>query len=128
SDAAEINVEFHGAVAGFNSVRSYAGASLTKAGSQTWFQGYGIYGAKGSFNTTHVGQWYGAFELFSGASQGSPDAAGLSIGDEYQTQVGEGYIGWRSNDLIPWLGHDGLKIAAGRQPFTLGSGFLINND
>lgn len=123
-----LDVSLVGAVGGFNSERSYAGFTLTGAGAQSWFEGYGIYGISGEYRTKNFGTIFGAFKLFSGASQGDPNAVGASVGDEYQTEIENGYLGWRSGDTIPWLGHDGFSISVGRQNFVLGSGFLIDND
>ncbi len=38
------------------------------------------------------------------------------------------YLGWRSGDLFPALGKDGVDVSAGRQTLTLGDGFLIQGD
>lgn len=126
-----VNGDFSAALAVINSERSYNpfGLAGKKAGKRTWFEGLGTYGVSGSYQLgNNNGTLFGAFDLFSGADQGDADAAFITSGDEYQTQIQNAYIGWKSGDTIPWLGHDGLKISAGRQAFVLGTGFLIRGD
>ncbi|TAM09898.1 MAG: hypothetical protein EPN72_07075 [Nevskiaceae bacterium] len=130
SGALTINGDFSAALAVINSERSYNSVGvLTEAGKRTWFEGLGTYGVSGQYQLGGGnGAIFGAFDLFSGADRGGQNAAGITTGDEYQTQIQNAYLGWKSGDVIPWLGHDGLKISAGRQSFSLGSSFLIGGD
>lgn len=128
SHGLNVGVNLNGGVGLFNSERSYLGATLTEPGSETWFEGYGIYGIDTKYNSDNLGTLLGAFNLYSGASQGDPNALGLSVGDEYQTQIEDAYLIWQSNNLIPWLGTDGLKIGAGRRAYSVGTSFIIGGD
>lgn len=112
-----------------NSGRSYNTlATLSRANNRTWFEGTAIYGLSGEITPkTDIGTFFGAFDLFSGIHRGGRDAMGASQ-NTAQTQLANAYAGWRSGDTIPWLGHDGLKVSAGRQAFTLGNGYLIGGD
>ena len=74
------------------------------------------------------GTLYGAFNLLSSATWGDGDAAGNTDGSERTTKIEDAYLGWRSADLFPALGQDGVDFSAGRQVIKLGRGFLINDD
>lgn len=44
------------------------------------------------------------------------------------TKIENAFIGWKSGELIPWLGTNGLDISFGRQNICFGDGFLICAD
>ncbi|TAM12176.1 MAG: hypothetical protein EPN72_06240 [Nevskiaceae bacterium] len=125
-----LNGDFSAALGVINSERSYSSIGvLSEPGKRTWFEGLGTYGISGNYQLGHNdGTIFGAFDLFSGADRGGYNAAGITTGHEYQTQIQNAYLGWKSGDTMPWLGHDGLQISAGRQTFQLGTGFLIGGD
>lgn len=125
-----LNGDFSAALGVINSERSYNSIGvLSTPGKRTWFEGLGTYGVSGSYALgDHNGTIFGAFDLFSGADRGGYNAAGITTGHEYQTQIQNAYLGWKSGDTIPWLGHDGFQISAGRQTLVLGTGFLIGGD
>lgn len=130
NDGLTVNGDFSAALGVFNSERSYNSIGvLTNPGPRTWFEGLGTYGLSWNYELGGGrGSVFGAFDLFSGADRGGYNAAGITTGDEYQTQIQNAFLGWKSGDTIPWLGHDGFQISAGRQTFVLGSGFLIGGD
>lgn len=126
-----VNGDFSVALAVINSEKSYNpfGLPQAKPGKRTWFEGLGTYGVSGSYDLGHGnGSFFGAFDLFSGADRGDWDAAFFTNGREYQTQIQNAYVGWKSGDTIPWLGKNGFQITIGRQSVTIGTGFLIAGD
>ncbi len=107
-----------------NSRKNYDGTS----GGSTWREGFVKYGVSGDQGLGGAGTAYGAFNLVSSATWGDGDPAGLTDGTERTTKIEEAYLGWRSGDLFPALGKDGVDFSAGRQVVKLGRGFLINDD
>lgn len=123
-----VNFDFEAAVGVFNSSKSYAQVLRTEDDSPTWQEGYAKYGLSAVHAFDGAGNVYGAFNLLSSATRGDGDAGGFTTGKEEDTQVEDAYIGWRSGDLVPWLGEDGIDLSFGSQSFTIGDGFLINGD
>ncbi|WP_230381233.1 alginate export family protein [Pseudomonas guariconensis] len=112
----------------FHSDESFNQAGNRQPGSSAWREGYVKYGLSASQALTDRGTAYGAFSLLSSATWGDGDAAGLTLGDERRTAVEDAYLGWRSGNLFPALGEDGIDVSGGRQVVTLGDGFLIQGD
>ncbi|ATP49609.1 hypothetical protein CR512_09610 [Pseudomonas putida] len=108
----------------FNSRKNYDGT----AGGSTWREGFIKYGLSGDQGLAGNGSLYGALNWVSSATWGDGDAAGNTDGSERTTKIEDAYLGWRSGDLLPWLGKDGVDLSGGRQVVRLGSGFLINDD
>lgn len=74
------------------------------------------------------GTAYSALNWVSSGTWGDGDAAGNSDGSERTTKIEDAYLGWRSADMFPVLGQDGVGLSFGRQVVKLGRGFLINDD
>ena len=108
----------------FNSRKNYDGTP----GGSTWREGFIKYGVSGDQGLGANGTLYGAFNWVSSATWGDGDAAGNTDGSERTTKIEDAYLGWRSADLFPALGKDGVDFSAGRQVVKIGSGFLINDD
>lgn len=108
----------------FNSRKNYDGTS----GGSTWREGFIKYGLSGDQSLAGNGTAYGAFALVSSATWGDGDSGGNSVGTERTTKIEDAYLGWRSGDLFPLLGKDGVDISGGRQVVKVGRGFLINDD
>ncbi|WGK88107.1 alginate export family protein [Pseudomonas migulae] len=108
----------------FNSRKNYDGTS----GGSTWREGFIKYGLSVDQTLGGLGSMYGTANLVSSGTWGDGDAAGLSDGTERTTKFDEAFAGWRSGDLLPALGKDGLDLSFGRQVITLGDGFIINDD
>ena len=119
-----LNADFLAVYGLFNSRHNYDGT----AGGSTWREGFIKYGVSGDQGLAGNGSLYGALNWVSSATWGDGDAAGNTDGSERTTKIEDAYLGWRSGDLLPWLGKDGVDISAGRQVVRLGSGFLINDD
>ncbi|MCO6061928.1 hypothetical protein NG726_35465, partial [Pseudomonas sp. MOB-449] len=75
-----------------------------------------------------AGSLYGALNLLSSGTWGDGDAAGFTLGSERMTDVEDAYLGWRSGDLFPALGENGVDLSFGRQNLSVGDGFLVNGD
>ncbi|MHC6225597.1 alginate export family protein [Pseudomonas sp. X10] len=108
----------------FNSRKNYDGST----GGSTWREGFIQYGVSGDQALGGNGTLYGKFNWVSSATWGDGDAGGNTDGSERTTKIEDAYLGWRSGDLLPLLGKDGVDISAGRQVVTIGRGFLINDD
>lgn len=123
-DDTHFNADLLAVFGHFNSRKNYDG----RPGGSTWREGFIKYGVSGDQGLAGHGTAYGAFSLVSSATWGDGDAAGNSLGSERTTKIEDAYLGWRSADLFPVLGQDGVDISGGRQVVKLGRGFLINDD
>lgn len=108
----------------FNSRKNYDGTS----GGSTWREGFVKYGLSVERNLGALGSAYGTANLVSSGTWGDGDAAGLTDGSERTTHFDEAFAGWRSGDLFPVLGKNGVDVSFGRQIIQLGNGFIINDD
>ncbi|WP_412459853.1 hypothetical protein ACK2SD_12460 [Pseudomonas sp. SC11] len=123
-DDSHLNADMLAVWGMFNSRKNYDGT----AGGSTWREGFIKYGLSGDQGLAGNGALYGSLNWVSSATWGDGDAAGNTDGSERTTKIEDAYLGWRSADLFPVLGKDGVDISAGRQVVRLGSGFLINDD
>ncbi|MFW3895634.1 hypothetical protein [Pseudomonas bharatica] len=123
-DDTHLNADMLAVYGMFNSRKNYDG---TRGGS-TWREGFIKYGVSGDQGLGGNGTLYGTFNLVSSATWGDGDAAGNTDGSERTTKIEDAFLGWRSGDLFPAFGKDGVDFSAGRQVVKLGSGFLINDD
>lgn len=124
----ELNVDIEAVVGAFSSSETYNQGTRSQAGDPDWQEGYIKYGLSGSQSIGSDSQFYGAVNFVSSGTWGDGDAAGFTSGDERKTDLEDAYLGWRSGNLIPALGEDGIDLSVGRQQFTIGDGFLINGD
>ena len=108
----------------FNSRKNYDGST----GGSSWREGFIKYGLSIDQTLNGLGSVYGTANLVSSGTWGDGDAAGLSDGSERTTKFDEAFAGWRSGDLFPVLGKDGVDVSYGRQVITLGDGFIVNDD
>ena len=90
----------------FNSRKNYDGT----AGGSGWREGFIKYGLSIDQTLGDLGNVYGTANLVSSGTWGDGDAAGLSDGSERTTQFDEAFAGWRSGDLFPALGKDGVCL------------------
>ena len=127
-DGTEVNVDIEAVLGVFYSEESYGLGAKTAAGDSKWQEGYVKYGLSGNQAMGSDSGLYGAISLVTSGTWGDGDAGGFTSGSERETDLEDAYVGWRSGGLIPALGEDGLDISFGRQPFTIGDGFLINDD
>ncbi|PQP04282.1 hypothetical protein C5612_09785 [Pseudomonas frederiksbergensis] len=108
----------------FNSRKNYDGTT----GGSSWREGFIKYGLSVEQTLGDLGSAYGTANLVSSGTWGDGDAAGITDGTERTTKFDEAFAGWRSGDLFPVLGKDGVDVSFGRQVITLGDGFIINDD
>lgn len=127
NDNTHLNLDIQALGGVFHSQRNYNSAGTLSAGSSSWQEGYLKYGFSGD-QALGGGRLFGAVNLMSTGTWGDGDAAGFTNGSERRTQVEDAYLGWRSGDLFPALGKDGLSVSAGRQAIVVGDGFLIAGD
>ncbi|MDZ5602825.1 hypothetical protein SJI00_08565 [Pseudomonas sp. RP23018S] len=123
-DDAHLNADVLAVYGLFNSRKNYDGTT----GGSTWREGFVKYGLGGDYRLRDAGTAYGAFALVSSGTWGDGDPGGNSTGAERTTKIEDAYLGWRSGELFPVLGKDGVDVSAGRQQVRLGRGFLINDD
>jgi len=119
-----LNADFLAVYGLFNSRHNYDGT----AGGSTWREGFIKYGVSGGQGLAGHGTAYGALNWVSSGTWGDGDAAGNTDGSERTTKIEDAYLGWRSADLFPALGKDGVDFSVGRQVVKIGRGFLINDD
>ncbi|MNG71375.1 hypothetical protein D3C76_310130 [compost metagenome] len=117
------------AVAGaFHSQKNYQIFGNQEAGHSSWQEGYVKYGLAGSVTREQLGTVFGKANRVASATWGDGDAAGFTNGSERTDKWEEAFVGWRSADLFPALGQDGIEVSAGRQAIVLGDGFLVVGD
>ncbi|MFC2971672.1 hypothetical protein ACFOJE_05510 [Azotobacter bryophylli] len=116
----------------FSSQKSYNGFAQGQQhhGRTNWHEGYAKYGVYGEtgFGLPAGSTIYGGLSAISSGTWGDGDAGGFSSGHEYRTAFEETYGGWKSGNLFPFLGENGLDISGGSQNLVIGKGFIINND
>lgn len=128
-DGRVLNADLEAVFGLMHSEESYElGFGNRSAGSSSWREGYVKYGLSGSQALGSAGSLYGAVNLVSSCTWGDGDAAGFSLGSERMTDIEDAYLGWRSGELFPALGENGVDISGGRQKVVVGDGFLINGD
>lgn len=118
-----LDFNFTAMYAWLTSQESYFG----KDGRSTWQEGFAKYGLSGATGFSG-GSLYGGVAGLSSATWGNGDAGGNTDGNEDDTTWEEAYIGWKSADLFPVLGHNGVDVSLGRQGLIIGDGFVIKND
>lgn len=123
-DDTQLNADLLAVFGMMNSRKNYDGTT----GGSTWREGFIKYGLSGQQGLGSAGSLYGAFNLVSSGTWGDGDPAGNTLGTERTSKIEDAYLGWRSGELFPVLGKDGVDFSAGRQVVKLGRGFLINDD
>ncbi|MEP5763554.1 MAG: hypothetical protein ABJ308_03140 [Halieaceae bacterium] len=111
----------------YRSDRSYAQTSVEE-GDKAWTETSADVSLNGSLNAANGASWYATVGTLFTSTRGDGDAAGFTTGDEERLALEDAFAGWRSGELLPALGKNGLDISFGRQNFMLGSGFLIDGD
>lgn len=122
----QLNADLELATGIFTSDKSYL-YDTDQDGAQ-WQEGYIKYGLSSSYSPGSNTSIYGAVNALSSGTWGDGDAGGFSTGEESNTAFEDAYIGFKSGNLLPFLGENGLDISVGSQNFTIGDGFLINGD
>ncbi len=97
-----------------------------RAGGRAWSEGFIAPGLAADW---HAGDSsvYGGFKLLGSATRGQGDAQRNSSTSDQPEALGveDAYLGWKSGLTFASLGEDAIDISAGRQPFSVGDGFLL---
>ncbi|OMH29047.1 hypothetical protein [Motiliproteus sp. MSK22-1] len=111
----ELNFDLE-VIAGYFSSEETYGNTETEP---KWTEGYAKYGFSGQRTLNHDSTLFGAANIVSSFSGGDGDAAGLTTGDEKETDIEDLYIGYR-NQMF--------EVSLGRQNLSFGDGFILNGD
>ncbi|MDR2188282.1 MAG: alginate export family protein [Azonexus sp.] len=128
ADETVVNADLEAMGGILRSSKSYATIGNDKKRSVNWQEGYVKYGFSGSLGTGGSSALYGKLNALTSGTWGDGDAANISSGGERRTSFEDVYGGWRSGNLFPALGADGIDISFGRQLVMVGDGFLIGGD
>lgn len=105
---------------------SQARGSSERAGGRAWSEGFI---APGLGLDWHLGESsaYGGFKLLGSATRGQGDAQRDSTTSDRPEALGieEAFLGWKSGTVFATLGEDAVDVSLGRQPFSVGDGFLL---
>ncbi|MBB3139689.1 hypothetical protein [Halomonas organivorans] len=119
-----MNVDVQALMGVFHSDRGYA-SGAAEAGRHRWQEGVLTLGAELSPKADGL---YGRVSTVGTGTWGDGDAAGFTSGNERELDLEDAFLGYRSESLgapdSPWS----LDISMGRQPITLGDGFLVAGD
>lgn len=124
----ELNLDIEAVFGVFTSKKSYGLGAKSEPGRSSWQEGYIKYGLSGSHAYDSGASVFAGISGVTSGTWGDGDAGGFTSGNERETDLEDAYLGWRSGNLIPALGEDGLEFSFGRQNFSIGDGFLINGD
>ncbi|CAN1600905.1 alginate export family protein [Pseudomonas sp. B21-028] len=122
-----LNADLWAGFGWFGSQKNYIADPEKEPGRMRWQEGFAKYGLSGTTDKITAGSVYGGLSMISTGSWGDGDAGALTDGTERRTAVEDAYLGWKSGDLIPALGQDGVDFSFGRQLVTV-DGFLITDD
>lgn len=127
-DQTQVDAKLQAAAGAFYSRENYAQSGTRAKGSSSWQESVFQYGLDLKHSTQSFGSTYAALNWVSSATYGDGDPAGWSNGSERTTKIEDAYIGWRSAELFPLLGTDGIDFSVGRQNIVIGDGFLVSGD
>ena len=122
-----LNLDINGAAGIFHSDKRYNMDGAVNARDVSWREAYLEYGLSFGYRSA-LGRWEGALTALSSGTWGAGDAAGFTNGSERETELEQAWLSWNSEQLMPFLGADGLVVSAGRQGVTLGDGFILGAD
>ncbi|MFC7088844.1 hypothetical protein ACFQH5_04655 [Halomonas salifodinae] len=119
---ATVDIDLQALLGAFHSDRGYA-TGAAEPGRYRWQEGVVTLGAE--LNPKESGL-YGRVSTVGTATWGDGDAAGFTSGRERELDLEDAVVGYRSEALggSSWS----LDVSAGRQPITLGEGFLVAGD
>jgi len=96
-------------------------------GDAQWSEGYVEPSLGLTFESAPAGTFYGLVSGVGALTMGDGDAGGYTD-DDASIGIEQLHAGWRSGTLFAeTLGEDALDLAAGRQDFAVGDGFLIQD-
>ncbi|MFN4278583.1 MAG: alginate export family protein [Ferrovibrio sp.] len=105
---------------------SQARGSNTREGGRAWSEGFIAPGLTADWNLGDS-SLYGGFKLVGSATRGEGDAQRESSTSDRPESLGieDAYLGWKSGIAFASLGEDAVDVSVGRQPFSVGDGFLL---
>src|SRR5690606_38670116 len=124
----ELHLDFQVGAGAYHSQRNYQQSGTQTKGSSTWQEGYLKLGLRGTRNLPQGSELYGVASALGKGTFGDGDPAGWTTGKDRGAAISEAYVGWRSGQLFPALGEDGVHFTAGRRRLFVGDGFLIAKD
>jgi hypothetical protein len=110
----ELNLDIEVMIGHFSSDETYGNSKS----SPSWTEGYAKYGFSGS-KAVGNGNLFGGVNALTSGTWGDGDAAGLTNGNERDTDIEDLYAGYRN---------DRVEFSLGRQNITIGDGFILNGD
>ncbi|WP_036234546.1 hypothetical protein [Marinobacterium litorale] len=113
-NGSELNFDLELIVGQFSSEETYGNSDS----SPSWTEAYAKYGFSGS-RAAGTGTLFGAANVVTSGTWGDGDAAGLTTGEESETDIEDLYLGYRT---------DMVELSFGRQNLTIGDGFILNGD
>ena len=116
TDDSELNLNVTSFLGAFHSEEGYLG---TAGKSSTWQELSLKVGVTGETKINNTLTTYGGLSAIHTANWGDGDANGFTNGTEKVTKIEDAYVGVRSSLL---------DFSFGRQPYSIGDGFLINGD
>ena len=125
-DKRQLNADISAGIGVFHSDESYG--LRDSEGSVNWDEGFYSLGLSGSVAFDTDGEIYSAVSDMGTGVGRDGDAAGYTTGSESRNELENAYLGWRSGDLFPSLGKNGVDVSGGRQVYAIGSGFLVQGD
>ncbi len=94
---------------------------------RNWTEAFIAPSGKVTVNSESVGAFYTGFRIVGSGTGGDGDAGGNVQGRQGRFDMDNLFLGWKSGSLFPSLGDNAIDVSAGRQPFTIGDGFIIGD-
>ncbi len=114
-NGSELNLDVEAVIGTFSSNETYGNAESNP----NWQEGYLKLGFSGSTELNSDLTLFGSANAVSSTTKGDGDAAGLTTGDESETDFEDMFVGIRT---------DMFELSVGRQNVTIGDGFILNGD
>ncbi|WP_397474838.1 hypothetical protein [Pusillimonas sp.] len=124
----DLHLDFQVGAGAYHSQRNYQQSGTQEEGSSTWQEGYVKLGLRGARKLSEGSELYGVVSALGKSTFGDGDPAGWTKPNDSGAALSEAYVGWRSGDMFPALGKDGVHVTAGRRRLFVGDGFLIAKD
>lgn len=124
----EISVDGQLLLGVFHSEHNYNLGGKTSGGGSDWQEAGLSLGLNASSTLGSGAALFGRVSVVATGTWGDGDAGGFTAGSERRVAIEDAYAGWRSGNLFPALGEDGIEVSFGRQALIFGDGFLINGD
>ncbi|MDE1164677.1 MAG: hypothetical protein PW845_04660 [Pseudomonas sp.] len=127
-DQTQVDAKLVAAAGVFSSKQNYDQSGTRTKGSSNWQESVFQYGLDLKHASPQYGNTYASLNWVSSGTYGDGDPAGWSSGSERTTKIEDAFVGWRSANLFPVLGTDGVDFSVGRQNIVIGDGFLVSGD